>query len=158
MNKLILGIDPGVSGGMALITYDGKLEEMRSVVKITEADICEFVQAHNPHIGMAYLERVGARPGQTATGMWKFAVNYGVYRGLLRGLNIPTTHVMPATWQRKLNCLTKGDKNITKARAQELFPEERKITHATADAILIAEYGRRDFNLNLRAHSEGAAL
>jgi hypothetical protein len=37
---------------------------------------------------------------------------------------------------------TKGDKNVSKRRAQELFPQ-LKVTHATADALLIAEYGRR---------------
>jgi hypothetical protein len=41
-----------------------------------------------------------------------------------------------------MSCLTKGDKNVTKSRAQELFPEV-KVTHAIADALLIAEYGRR---------------
>jgi hypothetical protein len=48
-----------------------------------------------------------------------------------------------------MRCLTKGDKNVSKARAQELFPA-LKITHATADALLIAEYGRR-LNLGLKA-------
>jgi hypothetical protein len=41
-----------------------------------------------------------------------------------------------------MQCLTGGDKNISKRRAQELFPS-LKITHAVADALLIAEYGRR---------------
>ena len=41
-----------------------------------------------------------------------------------------------------MSWLSKGDKNVTKSRAQELFPE-LKITHAIADALLIAEYGRR---------------
>jgi len=38
--------------------------------------------------------------------------------------------------------MTGGDKNVSKRRAQELFPEI-KITHAIADALLIAEYARR---------------
>ena len=45
-------------------------------------------------------------------------------------------------WQKYLGCLTKGDKNVSKAKAQELFPD-LKITHAIADSLLIAEYGRR---------------
>jgi len=40
-----------------------------------------------------------------------------------------------------LGCLSKGDKNVTKAKAQEQFPNI-KVTHATADALLIALYGR----------------
>jgi hypothetical protein len=38
--------------------------------------------------------------------------------------------------------MTKGDKNISKAKAQELFPD-KKIIHATADALLIALYGTK---------------
>jgi hypothetical protein len=38
--------------------------------------------------------------------------------------------------------MSKGDKNVTKRRAQQLFPQ-LKVTHAIADALLIAEYGRR---------------
>ncbi len=38
--------------------------------------------------------------------------------------------------------LTKGDKNVSKRRAQELFPA-LKVTHAIADALLIAEFARR---------------
>jgi hypothetical protein len=41
-----------------------------------------------------------------------------------------------------MGCLTKGDKNVSKKRAQELFPSI-KCTHATSDALLIAEYGNR---------------
>ena len=37
---------------------------------------------------------------------------------------------------------SKGDKNVTKRRAQELFPGAR-VTHAVADALLLAEYCRR---------------
>jgi hypothetical protein len=43
-------------------------------------------------------------------------------------------------WQKALGCLTKGDKNITKRKAQEMFPGI-KVTHATADSLLIAHYG-----------------
>lgn len=35
-----------------------------------------------------------------------------------------------------------GDKNVTKAAAQRLFPDQ-KVVHATADAMLLAEYARR---------------
>ncbi len=44
---------------------------------------------------------------------------------------------------KTLDCMTGGDKNVTKRKAQELFPEI-KVTHAIADALLIGEYARRD--------------
>jgi len=54
----------------------------------------------------------------------------------------PAVDVYPMMWQAKMECLTGGNKNVSKHRAQELFPGVR-ITHAVADALLIAEYGRR---------------
>jgi hypothetical protein len=41
-----------------------------------------------------------------------------------------------------MGCLTKGDKNVSKRKAQELFPST-KVTHAIADSMLIAAYGRK---------------
>jgi hypothetical protein len=44
-------------------------------------------------------------------------------------------------------CTTTQKKNVHKQRAIELFPPERypnvKVTHKTADALLLAEYARR---------------
>jgi hypothetical protein len=37
-----------------------------------------------------------------------------------------------------MKCRTGGDKNISKARAQELFPRV-KVTHKNADALLLAK-------------------
>jgi hypothetical protein len=60
-------------------------------------------------------------------------------------------YVTPQKWQKEFGLIVTGrglgqddtaKKNRNKARAQELFPGI-KITHAIADALLIAEYGRR---------------
>ena len=55
---------------------------------------------------------------------------------------IPYEEVTPQKWQKALGCRTGGDKNVSKARAQALFPLQN-ITHAIADALLLAEYCRR---------------
>ena len=90
----------------------------------------------------ATIEAVHAFPKQGVSSTFKFGVNYGLLRGLMIAGAIPFEEVSPLKWQREMACLSKGDKNITKARAQQLFPGI-KITHATADALLIAEYARR---------------
>jgi hypothetical protein len=63
----------------------------------------------------------------------------------LTAAGIPFERISPQAWQKSLGCMTGGDKNISKRRAQELFPT-MNVTHATADALLIAEYGRRTTN------------
>jgi hypothetical protein len=60
----------------------------------------------------------------------------------LTAAGIPFERVRPQAWQKAMGCMSKGDKNITKRKAQELFPQI-KVTHATADALLIATYGTR---------------
>lgn len=137
----ILGIDPGQSGGLAFINSVVKERPIiYAVKKMTEKDIAEEIE--NLCVSRCFLERVHSMPRQGVSSTFKFGANYGFYRGLLTGLAIPFETVPPQTWQRYLRCLTGGDKNVTKSKAQELFPE-LKITHATADALLIAEYGRR---------------
>jgi hypothetical protein len=69
---------------------------------------------------------------------------------MLVAAGLPFELVSPAMWQRAMGCLSGGDKNVTKRKAQELFPD-LYITHATADALLIAEYGRRLRTGTLRA-------
>jgi len=144
----IIGIDPGKSGGIAVIA-DLVTGPHVDTCKLsgTERDIydalepyCQWVLQGVPC--KAYIEKVHARPGQGVTSMFTFGRNYGFLRGLLIALGIPFEEVTPQKWQKAMGCMSKGDKNVTKQKAQQLFPD-LKITHATADALLIAEYGRR---------------
>lgn len=90
----------------------------------------------------AVIERVHSMPKQGVASSFKFGRSYGFLRGCLIASGIPFEEVTPQVWQKALGCLSRGDKNVTKARAQQLFPS-LKITHATADALLLAEYARR---------------
>lgn len=137
---MILGIDPGKSGGFAVIT------ETDAVVfafdKMTPRDIVLTLKEYIPNITVAYIEQVSAFPGQGVCSVFTFGQNYGWWQGVLTALGIPIERVSPLKWQTYMKCRTGGNKNVSKARAQEIFPE-KKITHAIADALLIAEYGRR---------------
>ncbi len=81
--------------------------------------------------------------------MFSFGRNYGFLRGCLHCLKIPFEEVTPAKWQREFSLLrtdkaetNTAKKNRHKAKAQQLFPDTN-VTHAIADALLIAEYGLR---------------
>ena len=110
----------------------------------TERDIFEKLKFYRDNGGscVAYIESVHSMPKQGVSSTFTFGRNYGFLRGCLCALEIPYHEVTPQKWQKALECLSHGDKNVTKARAQQLFPK-LKITHAIADALLIAEYGRR---------------
>jgi len=139
----IIGIDPGKSGGLTVMDEHGCIIDVQPMTKMTEADIGEwFYEWSEDGNVFAYLEKVHSMPGQGVASMFKFGQGFGFLIGCLTCLGIPYEFVTPQKWQKYLSCQTKGDKNVTKSKAQQLFPE-LKITHAIADSILIAEYGRR---------------
>lgn len=136
---IVLGIDPGASGGIAWINSHGDYGAVK--MPETERDILEYLTGLH-HEALAVVEVVAARPGAGVSGMFKFGMSYGGLRMAVIAAGFRLELVTPSAWQGKLNCRTGGQKNITKALAQRLFPKV-KVTHATADALLLAEYGRR---------------
>lgn len=149
--KTIIGIDPGKSGGIAWIT-DGKLcvEKMPDTIQDLWELFESILHAHSarggslvdPHGMKAYIEQVHSSPQMGVTSAFTFGNGFGHLEMALTAAGIPFERVRPQAWQKSMGCLSGGDKNVTKRKAQELFPSH-KITHKTADACLIAEYGRR---------------
>ena len=143
MAKLVIGIDPGKSGGIA-DTYNGFVAVAK--MPATESDINFLISRYSEVDScICYIERVHAMPGQGVTSMFNFGMNYGFLRGCLIANKIPFIEVRPQQWQKALGCTTKGlkgvaKKNVHKQKAQQLFPEQT-ITPAVADALLIMRYG-----------------
>lgn len=135
-----IGIDPGGSGGIGVIWGDGKAYGHK--MPETEKDVVDLLNDLSLDSCFAFIESVHSMPGQGVSSSFKFGMSYGGLRMALVALGIPFETASPQRWQKELGCLTKGDKNVSKRKAQELFPE-LKITHATADSLLIAEYCRR---------------
>ena len=141
---IYIGIDPGASGAIAVLRDDSS--DVQFIKNdVTERDSYEWLCDNGLADGYgttAIIERVAAFPGQGASSTFKFGKSYGFLRGLLIACCIPFSEVSPVKWQTAMQCRSGGDKNVTKARAQQLFPNV-KITHANADAILLAEFARR---------------
>ena len=141
---MIIGIDPGKRGALAIIADTGKLLVIVDFSKNTEADIVEYIEltSYEGEKQFAYVEKVHAIQPAGKVSNFKLGESFGTIKGILTALKIPFELVTPQKWQQAMGCMSKGDKNITKAKAQQLFPNI-KITHNIADALLIAEYGRR---------------
>jgi crossover junction endodeoxyribonuclease RuvC len=135
----VLGLDPGWSGGVALLDDFGAVAEYHGFATMTESEIIEVVTRMVSHSSVCYIEKVHSMPRQGVASSFKFGMIYGLLRGLIVG-RVRMIEVTPQAWQKSLGCLTKGDKNISKAKAQQLFPGI-KITHATADALCISYFG-----------------
>jgi hypothetical protein len=139
--KLHIGIDPGLSGGVAFVPESGtpwahKMPE-------TDRDLIDLLRdSINLFDARAVIELVHSSPQMGVKSAFTFGEGYGRLQMALTALGVPYERVRPAIWQKAMGCLTKGDKNVSKRRAQELFPT-LKVTHAIADALLIGEYARR---------------
>ena len=136
----VVGIDPGrSSGGIAYVAgHDAWAWKMPE----TDRGIWELVNGLSSVAVLGVLERVSAMPGQGVSSTFKFGASLGELKMALVASGLRFELAAPSKWQGKLACRTGGDKNVSKARAQELWPS-LKITHAKADALLLAEYGRR---------------
>ena len=151
MNKEIIyiGIDPGLSGGIAILNQDGSVKEVVAMPD-TPRDIYEFLFSYKED-SRCVLEDVGhGMPGQSSKATATFARHNGHLEMALLALGIPTEKVTPQKWIKVYQLKKKKEqdknewKNILKAKAQSLFPQlGKKVTLKTCDALLIAEYARR---------------
>lgn len=144
---MFIGIDPGKAGGIAFVSDQPGWEPFAIKMPATERDLlvalCPILPTQfDSRPARAVLELVRATPQMGVVSAFTFGQGYGAIRMALAASGIPFDEVTPPVWQRVMQCRTGGDKNISKRRAQELFPA-LTITHAIADALLLAEYGRR---------------
>lgn len=149
-----VGIDPGKSGGCAVL--NGSSVQCQNL-PVSELDLREWIaqqQARSAGNAFVVIERQTPRPTffQGKSSILKSTVelygNYMLIRGMLTGL-ISYEEVLPKRWQQGLRITPRQKsesdtqwKNRLKGKAQQLFPHT-KVTLATADALLLAEYGRR---------------
>lgn len=143
--RVVIGVDPGASGGIVVLAGDGRViqagrmpECPRGIYSaLTGFETCE-----------ACMEFVHSSPQMGVASAFTFGKGAGWVEGVFAALGINWTTVLPKKWQTEMGIPPRGQKttvehkNVTKAKAQELFPH-LTVTHATADALLIAEYYRR---------------
>lgn len=139
-----IGIDPGVSGGIAAIDEVAGRPRVYYAAAMPEtmSELLSLLRYLNQDPAIAVLEQVRSSPQMGVVSAFTFGRGLGRLEMALTATNFVFEEVHPIRWQNAMNCRTHGDKNISKARAIELFPQ-MKITHAIADAILMAEYLRR---------------
>ena len=144
---IYVGLDPGVNGGIAALDREGHIV-MVTKIPGTDLEIFQCVNDLSTHGGArACLEKVSAYPQMGVTSAFTFGRGFGKLLMALAAAGIPYDLIRPQDWQSTMGCRTGGDKNISKQRAQALFPNV-KCTHAISDALLIAEFCRR-FHLGL---------
>lgn len=155
--KLILGIDPGLDGALALVDLDtGALVDVIDVPTLklkngrtlNEYQLAALVDDWARSIADAWIEKAWPRPGEAATLAFAFGKNYGQLMGTVTANMVPLHEVGPALWKRTMGVTS--DKDEARAAASKAWPTEAirwplKKHHGRAEAALIAAYGRRRF-------------
>ena len=144
-DRIFIGIDPGKAGGLAFLYNDSyhvikcpnTVQEMANkLIQLNEIAVDVSIYA--------IIEHVHSFPGNSGRSMFTFGQGYGQWLGILATLKIPYITVTPHKWMKHYPAIPKDKKerkNHLKNLAQQRFPDA-KITLATADAMLIANYLR----------------
>jgi len=151
----IIGIDPGLSGGIAIlednvikvlfdmpVMSDGKKNKRQLnsalLVKLIKDNIKDTEDT------VMVVEQVNAMPGQGVTSMFNFGQTFGAIKGICAALGLPIFLVRPAKWKKHFE-LINSSKDASRTKAIEMYPSiseqlSKKKDVNKSDAILIARY------------------
>lgn len=141
----ILCIDPGASGGLALLNHESIIDAFPMPEGMTaQIDAIRAMAVANPGL-VAVMEKVGFhRPGNSAVASCKFARHVGHIEAALYTCGIPFVEVTPHKWMAaigKMPADKKARKNAIKEEMARRFPHIM-VTLGVADALGILCWAR----------------
>ena len=153
----IIGIDPGLSGAIAVmednkvlnlfdipVMSEGKKNKRQLNSALLVSLLKENIVSHEEVA--VVVEQVNAMPGQGVTSMFNFGQTFGSIKGICAALNLPIFFVRPAKWKKHFD-LINSSKDASRTKVIEMYPSisprlSKKKDVNKADAILIARYFR----------------
>jgi|TARA_Y100000817_G_scaffold301984_1_gene282466 crossover junction endodeoxyribonuclease RuvC len=151
----IIGIDPGLSGAVAILDdlkifnmFDMPImpEGKKNKNQLNSAELVNIIKSNiltNENTSVI-VEQVSAMPGQGVTSMFNFGQTFGAIKGICASLNLPIFYVRPAKWKKHFD-LINSSKDASRTKVIEMYPSissrlSKKKDVNKADAILIARY------------------
>lgn len=162
--RKVLGIDPGLSGGLSIIDEKLNLISCHPMPikkgndgknKIDPCGVRDIIAAHT--IDLAIIEKVGAMPNQGVTSMFNFGDGFGIVRGIAEIFANQTIYARPQEWQgfQYLTGLSKdqvGEVAFEVFQTEEMYngvyskgkrKGEKRLLDGISDSLMIAKYGIR---------------
>ncbi|MEC7150772.1 MAG: crossover junction endodeoxyribonuclease [Pseudomonadota bacterium] len=151
----IIGIDPGLSGAIAILEDKKVLnifdmpvmaEGKKNKKQLNSAQLVNIIKENtikNEDIAVV-VEQVNAMPGQGVTSMFNFGQSFGAIKGVCAALNLPIFFVRPSKWKKHFE-LINSSKDASRTKVIEMYPSlsnqlAKKKDVNKSDAILIARY------------------
>ena len=151
----IIGIDPGLSGAIAILEDNKVLnifdmpvmaEGKKNKRQLNSAQLVNIIRdntASTDEVAVV-VEQVNAMPGQGVTSMFNFGQTFGAIKGVCAALNLPIFFVRPSKWKKHFE-LINSSKDSSRTKAIEMYPSlsnqlSKKKDVNKSDAILIARF------------------
>jgi len=152
--RVIIGVDPGFLGAIATlfpndVTLLADMPTLPGPKGKTELNhngvLNEMRVSDSGHPGVVWLEKVGARPGQGVSSMFRFGQQLGALEMAATACGHELRYVTPATWKAHFGL--SADKGVARGYAMKRFPQladklARVKDDGRAEALLIALYGK----------------
>ena len=151
----IIGIDPGLSGAIAVLDnnkvlkiYDMPVmaEGKKNKRQLNSAQLVNIIKENiekHEEINVV-VEQVNAMPGQGVTSMFNFGQTFGAIKGVCAALNLPIFFIRPSKWKKYFE-LINSSKDSSRTKAIEMYPSianqlSKKKDVNKSEAILIARF------------------
>ena len=152
---IVVGIDPGLSGAIAILENNKVLnifdmpvmaEGKKNKRQLNSAQLVNIIKdSTKPDAEIAVVvEQVNAMPGQGVTSMFNFGQTFGAIKGVCAALELPIFFVRPSKWKKHFE-LINSSKDSSRTKVIEMYPSlssqlAKKKDVNKSDAILIARF------------------
>lgn len=142
----VIGIDPGLTGALALLGPDGLDVRDMPVIngRVDALELAVILTAWG-RVELVVLEESSVRPVESNRSSHTAGINWGTIHTACVVLERPCRIIRPQTWTKALE--VGADKDAHRAAARRLYPDHadlfaRKKDDGRADAALIAWWAR----------------
>ena len=128
----IIGIDPGLSGAIAVLEDKKVLgiyempvmaEGKKNKRQLNSAQLVDIIKNNiikSEEIAVV-VEQVNAMPGQGVTSMFNFGQTFGAIKGVCAALELPIFFVRPSKWKKYFD-LINSSKDSSRTKVIEMYP------------------------------------
>ncbi len=170
-HPLIIGIDPGFGGAVAIIDVDSNelvdlidMPLFQTETNSRKSGELNHIDAHKlaaeidyyaRWVNIAVVEAPGAMPKQGLSSTFRFGYGCGIITGVLAGLYLPAIPVPPGTWKLAMGLTSMKQASFEKAN--EIYPQHKREWqlrkhHDRAESVLLGIYGIKHMKQMIEAN------
>jgi crossover junction endodeoxyribonuclease RuvC len=159
---IYIGIDPGLNGAVGVLNTHNGTQHVFDTPTMVVSGVKDKRVYHTgamsqllyPYRGfsaedvLVVLESVHSMPKQGVASSFSFGQGLGMWQGIIAAYGLPLEMPSPQRWKKEILADQGKDKDASRFKAAQLFPAlssqlARVKDDGRAEAILMAEYGRR---------------